>query len=145
MNWEKLKANHFFKEPVEHVYTSTVFDQKEYDKLYENQNNLTHESWKAFNYKYRVDFELKENFCDINFQKEVICLWFFKERSDTTQAYVHVDKKQLTYTPNTFLITQSKKINFGNTKRKYIRNPFIQIDLPLSTWKEILKRFNKIS
>ena len=40
MNWEKLKQNHYNKDPVEHIYSKTIFDMKEYDDLYENQNNL---------------------------------------------------------------------------------------------------------
>jgi len=48
MNWEKIKPNHFFKEPVEHVYASTLYDIKDYDKLYENQNNFTHTVWQEF-------------------------------------------------------------------------------------------------
>ena len=55
MNWEKLKTNHFFKEPVEHVYTSTVYDIKDYDKLYENQNILTHKYGKSLTKNTRQD------------------------------------------------------------------------------------------
>ena len=40
MNWLKLKKQHYFKEPVEFIYTSELFDRLEYDALYENQNDL---------------------------------------------------------------------------------------------------------
>ena len=40
MNWEKLKPVHYFKEPVTYFYSSSIFDTKEYDALYENQNNF---------------------------------------------------------------------------------------------------------
>jgi hypothetical protein len=145
MNWEKLKPDHYHTEPVEHFYTSTIFDQEEYDKLYDNQNNLSHYAWQKFDEKYKTGFEFKESFSEINFSMDVICLWLFKERSNNTKAYVQISDKQLAYAPNTFLITKSKEISFVETKRKYIRNPLVQIDMKESTWKELLQRFNKIS
>ena len=141
MNWEKLKHNHYHKDPVEHIYSQTIFDQKEYDRLYENQNDLDHQSWQEFDQNYKVGFEFKENFSEIDLDKQVMCLWFFKERSNGTMAYVTVDSKQLTYYPNTFLITLSKKLSFVETKKKYIRNPFVQLDMNLKTYNDIVKRF----
>ena len=143
MNWEKLKHSHYHKEPVEHIYTHNVFDLREYDKLYENQNNLSHQVWQEFDKKYRTGFELKESFLDLDLDKEVTCLWFFKERSNQTASYVLVEGKQLTYLPNTFLVTRSKKISFVETKRKYIRNPFVQLDMSLQSYNDIVKRFQK--
>lgn len=145
MNWEKLKPNHFFEEPVEHIYTMGLFDTKEYDKLYENQNDLNNKVWQDFDRKYITGYEFKDDFSEINFNKEIMCLWFFKERSDRTISYVALNGKKLPYTPNTFLITKSKDIKLEKTKRKYIRHPFVQIDLSLSVWNKILKRFDKIS
>ena len=141
MNWRKLKPNHYFEDPVTHIYTRTVFDTKEYDKLYENQNNLNHQTWQDFNSKYRLRFEFKNDFSEIDFDKEIMCLWFFKERSDNTQSYVHIDDKQLTYFPNTFLITKSKNIKLVLTKRKYIRHPLVQIDMTNNQWEDLLRKF----
>ena len=70
-----------------------------------------------------------------------MCLWFFKERSDNTQSYVHIDDKQLTYFPNTFLITKSKNIKLVLTKRKYIRHPLVQIDMTNNQWEDLLLKF----
>ena len=36
MHWDKLKKEHYFADPVEHVVSSTIFPTKEYDTLYEN-------------------------------------------------------------------------------------------------------------
>jgi len=141
MNWGKLKPTHYFEDPVTHIYTRSVFDQKEYDRLYENQNNLDHQSWQEFDSKYRTGFEFKNSFSDINFDTEIICLWFFKERSDKTQSYVHLNGKELTYIANTFLITKSKDIKLVKTKRKYIRHPLVQIDMTNDQWKILLKKF----
>ena len=54
MNWEKIKVNHYFSRPVEYIYASAIFDLKEYDKLYENQNNLLHRLWQEFRSKYKL-------------------------------------------------------------------------------------------
>jgi len=141
MNWEKLKPDHYYKDPVEHIYSQTIFDQQEYDELYENQNNLEHHVWQEFDKKYKVGFEFKEHFTEIDFNKEIICLWCFKERSNNTASYIQLGDKQLTYLPNTFLITKSKKISFVETKKKYIRYPLVQLDLKNEQFENIVKRF----
>ena len=138
MNWNKLKPNHYFKDPVEHIYSMSIFDTKEYDKLYENQNNFNHSVWQDFDSKYRTGYEFKEDFGEIDFQKEIMCLWFFKERSDRTISHVEVKGKKLAYTPNTFLITKSKDIKLEKTKRKYIRHPFVQIDMTDDKWQQLI-------
>jgi|TARA_B100001094_G_scaffold325121_1_gene378926 hypothetical protein len=141
MNWERLKQNHYFEDPVTHIYAQNVFNANEYDRLYENQNNLNHQTWQEFDSKYRTGFEFKDNFSDIDFNKEIICLWFFKERSDNTRSYVSVNGKQLTYLPNTFLIAESKDIGHVQTKKKYLRHPFVQIDMTNNQWQTLLSKF----
>ena len=143
MNWEKIKPDHYYKNPIEHIYTSTIFDIKEYDKLYENQNNLSHQSWKHFDQKYQISYEFKEDFKEIDLSKEIICLWFFKERSNSTASYVQLNGKKLPYFQNTFLITKSKDISFIETKRKYIRNPLIQLEISMRVWNNLIERFDK--
>ena len=143
MNWEKLKPQHYHKDPVEHIYSQTMVDQKEYDRLYENQHNLSHHAWKEFDKKYKTGFEFKEDFSELNFSNEVICLWLFKERSNNSVSYIQLVDKQLAYLPNTFLITKSKKISFVETKKKYIRYPLVQLDMKENTWEALLERFNK--
>lgn len=140
MNWDKLKPNHYHNDPVPHIYTMTVFDTREYDKLYENQNNLEHKVWQDFDAKYKTGYEFKNNFSDLNFQKEIMCLWFFKERSDRTKSHVEVNGKQLAYNGNTFLITKSKDIKLVQTKRKYIRHPLVQIDMTNNHWQTLLSK-----
>ena len=141
MNWERLKPNHYFEDPVTHIYAQNVFNANEYDRLYENQNNFDHQIWQDFDSKYKTVFEFKDNFSKIDFDKEIMCLWFFKERSDNTRSYVSVNDKQLTYLPNTFLITKSKNIKFVKTKKKYLRHPFVQIDMANKQWENLLEKF----
>tara|TARA_Y100000592_G_scaffold99846_1_gene177451 strand:+ start:2892 stop:3323 length:432 start_codon:yes stop_codon:yes gene_type:complete len=143
MNWDLLKPLHYYQEPVEHIYARNIFDEKLYDILYENQNNMQHQVWMDFDKQYKKGFELKENFTELDINKEVICLWFFKERSDRTLVHVEVGGKKIEYYPNTFLITKNKKIKLIETKRKFIRNPFLQIDLSNDDYQEIIKRFQK--
>ena len=107
MHWDKLKKEHYFADPVEHVVSSTIFPTKEYDTLYENQNNFNHTTWKEFDAKYRTGFELKDDITQIDFNKEIIALWFFRERADDTRSYIHLNgKKKLNYLANTLLITE---------------------------------------
>jgi len=145
MNWEKLKINHIFEHPVKHIYASTLFDIKEYDKLYENTNNLGHAVWQEFDKKYRTGFRLFEDIRDIDTKREIICVWFFKDRNDRSGGEdIILAGKKITYRPNTFLITESKDIKVLEKKDEYFRRPFIQLDLPRNVWGEISKRFDKI-
>ena len=144
MNWEKLKPNHFFKDSVEHIYTSTAYDTKEYDKLYENQNNLTHQVWQEFDEKYKTGWQLFEDIRDIDTKREVVCVWFFKERNDSSRGeHILLKDKKIKYQPNTFLITKSKDIKIIDKGDEYIRRPFIQLDLSDTVWQSLLERFNK--
>jgi len=142
MNWEKLKTNHYFKDPVEHVYASTLYDMKEYDKLYENQNNLNHHVWQEFDQKYKTGFEFMNDIGEINTNKSVICVWFFKDRNDRSSGEdIVLNGKKIKYQPNTFLITQSTDIKILDKKDKYIRRPLLQLDLKIEVWNQILERF----
>jgi len=144
MNWEKIKPNHYFKEPVEHVYASTLYDIKDYDKLYENQNNLTHPAWQEFDKKYKTGYQLFDDIRDIDINREIICVWFFKDRNDRSGGEdILLKDKKIKYQPNTFLITKSKDIKIIDKEDEYIRRPFIQLDLPNKVWQSILERFNK--
>lgn len=142
MNWEKIKPNHYFKEPVEHVYASTLFDIKDYDKLYENQNNFTHPVWHELDRKYKVGFQFHNDIREVNTKKEIICLWFFKERNDRSAgSCFDLAGKTIAYRPNTFLITRSKKIKIIDKKDDYIRRPVLQIDMHDWTYEKILQSF----
>jgi len=141
MNWEKLKPQHYFKEPVEYIYSSTIFDIKEYDKLYENQNNLDHKVWQDFDSKYNSGFQFHEDLTEINKNKEVMCLWFYKDRNDRSGGEViELSGKKITYFPNAFLITESKDIRIITEKRNFIRRPCLQIDMYHKTYTQILEK-----
>ena len=142
MNWDKLKTNHYFKEPVEHIYSSTIFDLKEYDRLYENQNNLSHQSWLEFKNKYKVSVKMLDDISEIDKSKEILCIWFFKERTDRSGGEdILLSGKTLKYLPNTFLITESKLLTVLDKKDEYIRRPLVQINLIKSQYDQIVQRF----
>ena len=143
MDWDKLKQDHYHDQPVEHICITTLIDTNTYDRLYENQKNLTHQSWQDFQKTHNTHCYLRESVSDIDLKKEIIWLWFFKERSDQTASYVHIKGKQIRYRPNTFLISKSKDIKFVHSTRKYIRSPFIQLDMTEDDYNNIVSRFQK--
>lgn len=147
MHWEKLKPNHFFKEPDYHFYSKTLFAVKEYETLYENQTNPAHKSWQEFDKKYKTGFQLYDDLREINLNRPVICMWFFKERTDNTAGEdIELAGKKIIYFPNSFLITKSKDIKIiERKKRKHNRRPFVQLDMKDSTFQDLLKRFYKIT
>ena len=142
MNWERLKKLHYFKEPVEHIHTTSVFDIKEYDKLYENQNNLDHPLWQEFDEKYRTGFEFKEDITKIDLDKPVIALWFFKERSDRqSQPMINIGGKLIAYYQNAFVLTKCKDIKIQEPKKKYIRRPMVQLDMTEKQFDKLVEKF----
>jgi len=143
IDWNKLKLDHYFDQPVEHICITTLINTNTYDRLYENQKDLNHPAWQDFRKKYEVNCYFREGVSDIDFSKDIIWLWFFKERSDQTASYIHIKGKQIRYKPNTFLISRSKDIKFVHTTRKYIRSPLVQLDMSQEDYNNILKRFNK--
>lgn len=144
MNWEKLKINDFFLRPVEYIYTSTIFNLPEYDRLYENQNNLLHRQWQEFRLKYKLNFKFHNDLQDIDLKKDIICLWFFKDRSDRTNGKdIKLAGKKIIYSPNTFFITRSKDIKIIEKNSQYVRRPVLQLDMSPQTHNNIMKRFQK--
>ena len=121
-----------------------MYDIKDYDKLYENQNNLTHQVWQEFDKKYKTGFQLFDDIREIDTNREVICVWFFKDRNDRSGGEdILLKDKKIKYQPNTFLITKSKDIKIIDKDDEYIRRPLIQLDLSKTAWQGILERFNK--
>ena len=107
------------------------------DKLRANEMGI-----KEFDKKYKVGFELKDEITNIDLNKEVIALWFFKERSDSnSQPRINLKNKLITYFPNAFFLTKSKDIKIVEQKRKYIRRPMIQLDISAKTFDGIMERF----
>ena len=73
--------------------------------------------------------------------KEVIALWFFRERADRyAGGDIDIDGKLMTYTSNTFLITKFKKIKMLTNKKHWPHRPFLQLDMSEKTFDEIVEK-----
>ncbi len=140
MNWKKLKKIHYHTDPVEYIHAVNIFDLQQYDKLYENQNNLNHERWQEFDAKYKTGFEFHDDITNINKNKQVMALWFFPERSDRgARPHLDLQGKRIPYTTNTFLLTKCQDIKIIETKRKFIRRPCIQLDMSEKKYTKIIE------
>jgi hypothetical protein len=140
MNWLEIKKSHYHKEPVEHILADAIFNLKEYEILYENQNNLSHQIWQDFDTKYKIGFEFFKDLREFNKDKEVICLWFFKERSDNSKNNaIELEGKNIMYSPNTFFITKSKNIKISDKGKRWPYRPVLQLDLSIKEYNKIIK------
>ena len=86
MDWEKLKLDHYHDQPVEHICITSLIDTNTYDRLYENQKDLNHQSWQEFKEKHKTNCSLHENISDIDLCKDVIWLRVFIERCDRSAS-----------------------------------------------------------
>jgi len=139
MHWNKIKRQHYFKEPVEYIHATAIVDTPEYDKLYENQNNLEHQIWKDFYEKYKINFNFYKNLHEFDKDKKIICLWFFKDRGDKNIGNdLELEGKIIKYIPNTFLITKSKNIKIFDRKSILPDRPILQLDLSEKEYDKII-------
>ena len=140
MNWENIKQSYYYKEPVEHILAPAIYNIDEYDSLYRNQNDLSHQVWQDFDAKYKIGFEFFKDLREFNKDKEVICLWFFKDRDDRkTGNDIDLEGKIIKYKPNTFLITRSKNIKIIERKVPLPYRPVLQLDLTIKEYDKIIK------
>ena len=142
--FQKLKKTHLYQDPVEHIYASNIFDIKEYDKLYENQNNPNHKVWKDFQTTY--NFKKIKFFNDLNnveLDETILCLWFFKDRSDRNKGKdIKIKDKTILYLPNTFFILyNSCQNNIKILKRDtmVLTRPCLQLYFDYETYDKIIK------
>ena len=140
MNWDKLQHTQIYKDPVPHIHAISLIDTIEYDRLYENQNNLNHKLWQDFDAKYKTGFEFKEDITLIDKSREVIAIWCFAERSDRSKPpNINLAGKKIAYYPNAVIVTESKDVKIEENNNKYIRRPFVQLDLTKEKFRELCK------
>lgn len=141
MSWTKLKNNNLYTNPVEHIYSNSIIDLQEYDRLYENQNNLNHKVWEEFNTKFKTKFKFINDITNIDKNKEVLALWFFTERSDRgAKPRIDLLGKNIFYKPNTFFLTTYKNIKIIEPKHRYIRRPLVQLDMSIDQYNKIITK-----
>ena len=146
--FQKLKKTHLYRDPIEHIYASDIFDIKEYDKLYENQNNPNHKVWKDFQTTY--NFKKIRFFNDLNnveLDETILCLWFFKDRSDRNKGKdIKIKDKTILYLPNTFFILyNSCQNNIKILKRDTMvpTRPCLQLYFDYETYDNICQHIKK--
>ena len=146
--FQKLKKTHLYQDPIEHIYASDIFDIKEYDKLYENQNNPNHKVWKDFQTTY--NFKKIRFFNDLNnveLDETILCLWFFKDRNDRNKGKdIKIKDKTIRYLPNTFFILyNSCQNNIKILKRDTMvpTRPCLQLYFDYETYDNICQHIKK--
>ena len=103
--FNKILKSHFSDDPVAHIYINNIIELKEYDTLYENQSRFDGQLWTDFKNKYNLDFTFLNDLNEINMQVEVLCLLFFKERSDNKKDHdIKIKAKEIKYFQNTLFI-----------------------------------------
>ena len=140
----KLKKTHLYQDPIEHIYASNIFDIKEYDKLYENQNNPNHKVWKDFQTTYNFKkIRFFNDLNDVKLDETILCLWFFKDRSDRNKGKdIKIKDKTILYLPNTFFILyNSCQNNIKILKRDtmVLTRPCLQLYFDYETYDKIIK------
>jgi len=116
---EKINHNHLLLNP-KHIYVRHIIDQKVYDVLYENWNNLKHFRWKNFIENYNLNLKFYNDLHEINddHQQRYKGFWFFKDRIDKRKTKIIIsDKKEYQYWPNVLLIVENNtKVQFTSDK-----------------------------
>ena len=144
----KLKKTHLYQDPIEHIYASNIFDIKEYDKLYENQNNPNHKVWKDFQTTYNFKkIRFFNDLNDVKLDETILCLWFFKDRNDRNKGKdIKIKDKTIRYLPNTFFILyNSCQNNIKILKRDTMvpTRPCLQLYFDYETYDNICQHIKK--
>ena len=143
MNWHKLKKQHLKTDPQTVIVCSNLVDSLEYDRLYENQNDLEHHQWQEFRNKYKINFLFQDDITKIDLEREVIALWFFRERSDMNKSpELNIGGLAVPYQPNTFVLTRCNEITINEHSKIYIRRPFMQLEMSVQEFDKICQNIN---
>ena len=128
--FKRLNKIYYHRDPVEHIIGRQIRTVTEYDDLYENQSRFDGLAWTKIKETYNLKCQFYEDIRDINLLKEVICLWFFRERADRDAGNdIKLSGKIITYSANTIFITPSKEIKIKERKKFFPRRPCVQIDI----------------
>ena len=121
------------------IYIKNFIDVKEYDKLYENQNNLSHKTWIAFKNKSKFKFKFFKDLEQIDYTNNIICVWFFKERSDAKiNKDFTIDGKSIEYAPNNLLMFDNDRKTIYIRDKKIYKRPAVQFNISIDDYQNIL-------
>ncbi|OUU23454.1 MAG: hypothetical protein CBB97_13425 [Candidatus Endolissoclinum sp. TMED37] len=125
------------------IYIKNFYKDEEYNKLYENQNNLSHTTWQNFKNKIRFKYKFFKDVEQADYSKPVICLWFFKERSDNKiNKDILISGKSVEYAPNNLILFDNNDKTIYIRDRKIYKRPVVQFDINLDDYKIILNISN---
>ena len=109
--FKRLSKRYHRTDPVEYIMGPIILPTLEYDDLYENQTRLDGTAWKKFEENYKLKYIFHDDLRDVDLDRDIICLWFFRERSDRDPGTdIKLAGKILTYLANSILITPCKQI-----------------------------------
>ena len=138
--FKKCNKKYFYKDPVEHIIWVHPRTVKEYDDLYEEQNRFDGELWSEFKNTHKIKCKFIEDIRDIDMSAEVICLWFFKERSDRDAGNdIKIAGKTIPFTANKLVLTPSKDIKIQERKKFFVRRPCLQMYWSMEVYVNIKK------
>jgi len=141
--FKRLDKKYYHTDPIEHIIGKQIRTVPEYDDLYENQTRFDGAVWTKFKTTYNLICQFHEDIRDIDLSKDIICLWFFRERADRDAGNdIKLDGKIITYQANTLLITPSKEIRIKERKTFFPRRPCVQIDIDNEIYVNIKKQLD---
>ena len=138
--FKRLHKRYHFTDPVEHIIGKQIRTVTEYDDLYENQSRFDGTVWTKFKETHNLKCQFHEDLRDIDLSKDIMCLWFFRERADRDAGNdLKLSGKIIAYSANTIFIAPSKEIRIKERKKFFPRRPCVQIDISNETYLNIKK------
>jgi len=138
--FERLNKRYYHKDPVEHIIGPQIIKVAEYDDLYENQTRFDGEVWSNFKEKQNLKCVFHDDIRDIDRSMDIMCLWFFRERTDRDPGNdIKLAGKLISYSANKLFITPSKEIKIKERSKYFPRRPCLQIDINMETYLNIKK------
>jgi hypothetical protein len=131
-----VRKHHCHKDPIPHIYCKNFIKLDNYDRLYEQWNNIEHERWKTFINQNYIDVYFHDDFIKTLTPKQdeiYIGYWFFRQRTDrSSTGDIHIsnvkEEKILTYYQNTLLVLEAKNSLVVKPRRdKLPTRPFCEI------------------
>jgi len=138
--YKRLDKKYYHTDPVEHILGRTFRPVAEYDDLYENQTRFDGVIWTKFKETYNLNCQFHNDLQDVDFEKDITCLWFFRERTDRDAGNdIKLADKVITFQANSLFITPSKEIKIQKRKVYFPRRPCVQIHISNAHYVNIKK------
>jgi len=138
--YKRLDKKYHYTDPVEHILGRTFRPVAEYDDLYENQTRFDGVVWTKFKETYNLKCQFHNDLQDIDFSKDITCLWFFRERADRDAGNdIKLADKLVAFQANVLFITPSKEIKIKERKTFFPRRPCVQLEISKKIYVNIKK------